>query len=155
MKEIMIGTWAWGTGINGSSMIFGKRQNPEILKQAFNEAVKLGFMNWDTAAVYGMGTCEALLGTMINEQEDIFISTKFAPGKKYKKGALSKSFDESILVPCSSISTGIKFPGLFLSSRYTSYVHLQLCAQSPKFALLPAKKSLKKHLPEYPKQIAP
>jgi len=96
MKEIMIGTWAWGTGINGSSMIFGKRQNPEILKQAFNEAVKLGFMNWDTAAVYGMGTCEALLGTMINEQEDIFLSTKFAPGKKYKKGALSKSFDESM-----------------------------------------------------------
>ena len=96
MKEIMIGTWAWGTGINGSSMIFGKRQNPEILKQAFNEAVKLGFMNWDTAAVYGMGTCEALLGTMINEHEDIFISTKFAPGKKYKKGALSKSFDESM-----------------------------------------------------------
>ena len=43
MKEIMIGTWAWGTGINGSSMIFGKRQNPEILKEAFNEAVKLGF----------------------------------------------------------------------------------------------------------------
>ena len=41
MKNIMIGTWAWGTGINGSSMIFGKKQNPEILKEAFEEAVKL------------------------------------------------------------------------------------------------------------------
>lgn len=96
MNEIMIGTWAWGTGINGSSMIFGKKQNPEILKQAFKEAVKLGFTNWDTAAVYGMGSCETLLGTMINEQNGIFISTKFAPGKKYKKGALSKSFGESM-----------------------------------------------------------
>lgn len=96
MNEIMIGTWAWGTGINGSSMIFGKKQNPEILKQTFKEAVKLGFTNWDTAAVYGMGRCETLLGTMINEQNGIFISTKFAPGKKYKKGALSKSFGESM-----------------------------------------------------------
>ena len=96
MKNIMIGTWAWGTGINGSSMIFGKKQNPEILKEAFEEAVKLGFLHWDTAAVYGMGTCESFLGTMINEHEDIFISTKFAPTKKYRKGALTKSFYESM-----------------------------------------------------------
>ena len=96
MKEVMIGTWAWGTGINGSSMIFGKKQNPEILREAFAEAVKQGFLSWDTAAVYGMGTCESLLGTMINERNDIFISTKFAPGKSYKKGALAKSFHESM-----------------------------------------------------------
>lgn len=96
MKEIMIGTWAWGTGINGSSMIFGKKQNPEILREAFAEAVEHGFLSWDTAAVYGMGTCETLLGTMINERKDIFISTKFAPGKSYKKGALIKSFHESM-----------------------------------------------------------
>ena len=96
MKNIMIGTWAWGTGINGSSMIFGKKQNPGILKEAFEEAVKLGFLHWDTAAVYGMGTCESFLGTMINEHEDIFISTKFAPTKKYRKGALTKSFYESM-----------------------------------------------------------
>lgn len=51
MKEILIGTWAWGTGINGSKMVFGKKQNPEILKQSFEEAVKYGFLNWDTAAV--------------------------------------------------------------------------------------------------------
>ena len=96
MKEVMIGTWAWGTGINGSSMIFGKKQNPERLREAFAEAVKHGFLSWDTAAVYGMGTCETLLGTMINERKDIFISTKFAPGKSYKKGALTKSFHESM-----------------------------------------------------------
>ena len=95
-NEILIGTWAWGTGYNGSSMIFGKKQDPEVLKQSFNEAVKLGFLNWDTAAVYGMGTCETLLGSLIKGHDDIFMSTKFFPDKKYKNGALAKSFGESM-----------------------------------------------------------
>ena len=96
MTDILIGTWAWGTGLNGGSMVFGKKQSPEILKQAFDEAVKLGFTNWDTAAVYGMGTCEKLLGSFIKDRDDIFISTKFMPGKKYKEGSLIKSFEESM-----------------------------------------------------------
>ena len=96
MKDILIGTWAWGTGINGGSMVFGKKQDPETLKKTFEEAVKLGFLNWDTAAVYGMGTAEKLLGTLIKERSDIFISTKFFPNKKYKQGALTKSFNESM-----------------------------------------------------------
>ena len=95
MKDILIGTWAWGTGANGSSMVFGNKQDPEILKQSFEEAVKLGFTNWDTAAVYGMGSCEKLLGTLIKGR-DIFISTKFFPPKKYKQGELTKSFNESM-----------------------------------------------------------
>ena len=77
MNDILIGTWAWGTGSNGSSMVFGNKQDPEVLKQSFEEAVKLGFTKWDTAAVYGMGTCEKLLGTLISGRDDIFISTKF------------------------------------------------------------------------------
>ena len=96
MKDILIGTWAWGTGFNGGSLVFGKKQDPEILKQTFDEAVKHGFLNWDTAAVYGMGSCEKLLGTFIKGCEDIFISTKFFPPKKYKNGALTKSFNESM-----------------------------------------------------------
>ena len=40
MKEILIGTWAWGTGSNGSSIVFGKKQDPEMLKQSFEKAVK-------------------------------------------------------------------------------------------------------------------
>lgn len=96
MKEILIGTWAWGTGMNGGSMVFGKKQDPEVLKKTFEEAAKLGFLNWDTAAVYGMGTAEKLLGSLIKDREDIFISTKFFPDKKYKEGALTKSFNESM-----------------------------------------------------------
>ncbi len=96
MKDILIGTWAWGTGINGGSMVFGRKQDPEILKKTFEEAVKLGFLNWDTAAVYGMGSCEKLLGTLISGRDDIFISTKFFPDKKYKNGALTASFNASM-----------------------------------------------------------
>lgn len=96
MKDILIGTWAWGTGINGGSMVFGRKQDPEILKKTFEEAVKSGFINWDTAAVYGMGSCEKLLGTLISGRDDIFISTKFFPNKKYKNGALAASFNASM-----------------------------------------------------------
>ena len=53
------------------------------------------------------------------------------------------------------VSIGINSPGLFFSSAYKLYDHLQLCAQSPKLAFLPDKYSLKKHLPEYPKHKAP
>ena len=96
MAEIMIGTWAWGTGSNGSSMIFGKKQDGDVLRKSFAEAVDLGFDKWDTATVYGMGTCESLLGDLIKERDEIFISTKFMPGKKYKSGELTKSFGESM-----------------------------------------------------------
>ena len=96
MKEVLIGTWAWGSGYNGSSMIFGTKQDEIVLRQSFEEAVKNGFLEWDTAAVYGMGSCEALLGDLIKDKDEIFISTKFFPGKKYKSGALKKSFEESM-----------------------------------------------------------
>ena len=96
MKNVLIGTWAWGTGSNGSSMVFGKKQDPDTLRQSFEEAVKLGFLNWDTAAVYGMGTCETFLGSLIKDHDDIFISTKFMPEKKYKSGSLTRSFNDSM-----------------------------------------------------------
>ena len=95
-KEIMIGTWAWGTGMNGSSMVFGKKQDPSVLKKSFDKAVECGFLSWDTAAVYDMGTCETLLGGFIKEHDEIFISTKYMTGKKYKTGALTRSFEESV-----------------------------------------------------------
>ena len=95
-SKVMIGTWAWGTGSNGSGMIFGNKQDPKVLADSFKEAVKNGFLKWDTAAVYGMGTCEKLLGKLINRYDDIFISTKFFPNKKFKSGALTQSLKDSL-----------------------------------------------------------
>ena len=95
-NKLLIGTWAWGTGYNGSSMVFGKKQDENVLRDTFHLAVEEGFLKWDTAAVYGMGSCERLLGGLIEGRDDIYISTKFFPGKKYKEGALTKSFEESM-----------------------------------------------------------
>lgn len=95
-KEVMIGTWAWGPGFNGSKQVFGNNYDEEILRETFERAVNLGLTRWDTAAVYGMGSCEKLLGKFINGRDGIFISTKFFPDKKFREGALEKSFHESI-----------------------------------------------------------
>lgn len=95
-KDIMIGTWAWGAGYNGSKMIFGKKYDEAELTETFNTSVRLGFLKWDTAAVYGMGSCEKLLGRLISGKDDIFISTKYFPNKKFKIGALENSFNESM-----------------------------------------------------------
>lgn len=94
--DVMIGTWAWGSGYNGSGMIFGAKSDEETLRSTFEKAVELGFTKWDTAAVYGMGSCEKLLGGFIRERDDIFLSTKFFPNKKYNNGDLEKSFNESM-----------------------------------------------------------
>ena len=95
-KEVMIGTWAWGSGVSGARAVFGNSPDVSVLRQSFSKAVELGLLNWDTAAVYGMGTCEALLGSLIKGRSDIFISTKFFPPKKYSNGELTKSFNESM-----------------------------------------------------------
>ncbi|MBR6985263.1 MAG: aldo/keto reductase [Ruminococcus sp.] len=106
-NDVMIGTWAWGSGYNGSKMIFGKGYDEEALKSTFEMAVELGFLKWDTAAVYGMGSCERLLGKLIKGRNDIFISTKYFPNKKFKSGALEKSFAESME------RLGVKYADLF------------------------------------------
>lgn len=82
----MIGTWAWGPGYNGSKMVFGETNSEEQLKETFETAYANGLNFWDTAEVYGMGTSEKLLGKFIEGKDDIAISTKHAPGKKYKNG---------------------------------------------------------------------
>ena len=34
MKDVMIGTWAWGPGNNGSKMVFGQNYDEKSLKDA-------------------------------------------------------------------------------------------------------------------------
>jgi len=96
----MIGTWAWGNGINGSKMVFGKRYSEEQLIQTFHRAYDLGFTFWDTAEVYGMGNAEKLLGRCIGksveERKEITVSTKHLPAKRYKEGEVANAIDGSL-----------------------------------------------------------
>ena len=84
VSPCMIGTWSWGSGINGSKMIFGENNSEEQLKETFEVAYNNGFNFWDTAEVYGMGSTEKILGKFVKDKNDIVISSKHMPGKKYK-----------------------------------------------------------------------
>lgn len=92
----MIGTWAWGNGMNGSKMVFGQKYSEEQLLETFYKAYETGFYMWDTAEVYGMGNSEKMLGKCIKGKEDIIISTKYLPGKKYKSGSMKNSLAGSM-----------------------------------------------------------
>lgn len=80
-QKIALGAWAWGTGMAGGDQVFGNTLTIEELRPVFEEAMKCGLNLWDTAAVYGLGTSEELLGTFVKDvkREDIVISTKFTP----------------------------------------------------------------------------
>lgn len=93
-QPCMIGTWAWGAGTNGSKMIFGKSYDKDELKAVFKHAYELGFYMWDTAEVYGYGNSERILGECIRGVENtdnLYLSTKHFPSKKYKEGAMRGS----------------------------------------------------------------
>lgn len=79
--SIALGTWSWGNGAAGGDQVFGNHLTAENLKPIFDEAMKAGLNLWDTAAVYGMGSSETILGGCVRQypREDMLISTKFTP----------------------------------------------------------------------------
>lgn len=79
--KIALGAWSWGTGAVGGDQVFGNHLSTEELKHVFDKAMDCDLYLWDTAAVYGQGTSEEILGGFINRvnREDIIISTKFTP----------------------------------------------------------------------------
>lgn len=91
-----IGTWAWGTGMNGSKMVFGNNYSEEQLAKTFDTAYDKGFVLWDTAEVYGMGSSERIVGKCIRNKDNAILSTKFMPSKRYKKGKLEQSLNSSL-----------------------------------------------------------
>lgn len=98
-KEIpgyMIGTWAWGAGMNGSKMVFGKKYDEQDLEDTFCACMEQGLFLWDTAEVYGMGNAEKILGKCISKHSGVLISTKHQPNKKYKAGEVEKAIRGSL-----------------------------------------------------------
>lgn len=91
IPPVMVGTWAWGPGMVGSGMIFGKKYDEASLISTFSTAYELGFNMWDTAEVYGAGASERLLARCITGLTDIIISTKHIPSPRYREGSLEKA----------------------------------------------------------------
>ena len=96
LPPCMIGTWAWGTGRNGSRIVFGKKYEESQLKDTFMTAYNSGFYLWDTAEIYGMGNAEKLLGQCVKNHANILISTKFHPEKQKKNGEVVNALRNSI-----------------------------------------------------------
>ncbi len=96
LPPCMIGTWAWGKGANGSDIVFGKSYDKTALQETFTKAVENGFTFWDTAEVYGMGSSEKLLGEFLQNVNNVCISTKYFPKKKYKNGLIEKPLSASM-----------------------------------------------------------
>ena len=95
LPPVAIGTWGWGSGANGSGIIFGAKADPEKLKESFETAMKSGFNLFDTAAVYGMGNAEKLLAEFSKGREIIF-SDKYTPIKKYTAARVDDMYSGSV-----------------------------------------------------------
>lgn len=81
LPKIALGAWSWGIGAAGGDQVFGNHLSTKELKPVFDKSIQCGLNLWDTAAVYGEGTSEAILGEFIKDinRDDIIISTKFTP----------------------------------------------------------------------------
>ena len=79
--KIALGAWSWGAGAAGGDQVFGNHLFEEQLKPVYEKAMQVGLNLWDTAAVYGEGTSERILGNFIKEsaRDNVIISTKFTP----------------------------------------------------------------------------
>lgn len=81
IPKIALGAWSWGAGVAGGDQVFGTHLFEKDLKPVFDKAMECGLTLWDTAAVYGEGSSERILGNFIKNvnREDVIVSTKFTP----------------------------------------------------------------------------
>jgi len=81
MPRIALGVWSWGAGAAGGDQVFGNYLSQDELKPVFDRAIECGLNLWDTAAVYGEGSSERILGNFVKDiqREDVILSTKFTP----------------------------------------------------------------------------
>jgi len=81
LPKIALGTWAWGEDKSAGNKVFGNSLTESDLKPVFERAMELGLNLWDTAAVYGMGASEDMLGGFVKnvDRDKVILSTKFTP----------------------------------------------------------------------------
>ena len=81
LPKIALGTWAWGEDKSEGNKVFGNSLTEKDLKPVFETAMNLGLNLWDTAAVYGMGASEEVLGQFVKkvDRDKVILSTKFTP----------------------------------------------------------------------------
>lgn len=81
LPKIALGTWSWGAGAAGGDQVFGNHLAEADLESVVAAAFDKGFTLFDTAAVYGQGSSESILGNLLRpyDRADYTLSTKFTP----------------------------------------------------------------------------
>ena len=80
-QNVMVGAWSWGCGFAGGDQVFGQTLDAQALRPVVEKALELGLTQFDTAAVYGAGASETIVGELLADvpREKVFLSTKFTP----------------------------------------------------------------------------
>ena len=89
----VIGTNAWGDALYGK-MLRGSHVSEETMLEAVKTAVRLDIPFFDTARDYGLGKGQPIVGRLCGD--DTFISAKYTPAGKYKKGQVKASFEKDL-----------------------------------------------------------
>lgn len=97
-KRVALGTSIWDLRNRSvqEAVWDGHKVTEAQITQAFQKAVDLGYDLWDTAAIYGNGATEKLLGQLgTRSRPACRFSTKFTPLGFESSKKLSKSFEQS------------------------------------------------------------
>ncbi|MCI5583886.1 MAG: aldo/keto reductase [Anaeroplasma sp.] len=101
---IALGTSGWDDATHSKNAligkIFGKTQEKNVgiekAEEVFRKGVELGYTLWDTAAIYGDGASEKILGQLQQKTlQKVSVSTKYTPRGMEAKKRLYKVFEES------------------------------------------------------------
>ena len=90
----VVGTNSWGSTLY-EKLLRGGSVDIKTLKSATDTAVKNKMFIFDTAANYGFGKSQKMIGELC--PEEIEISAKFTPPKKYKRGQIRAALEKTLL----------------------------------------------------------
>ena len=89
----VIGTNSWGSSIY-ERVMRGSTVGVEGFRETIREAKKHGIFLFDTARDYGNGKCPQILGDLASN--DICLSSKYTPFRRYRKGQIWKSVEKDL-----------------------------------------------------------
>lgn len=82
--------------VSGEDGECGHHYGVEDLRDVYVQAIENGYKLWDTAAVYGMGASEEILGVLKETaHQELILSTKFTPEPNMPREAMQQWVDAS------------------------------------------------------------
>lgn len=91
--KAVIGTNSWG-GKLYETILRGNSVSDETLIESMGAAKKKGLLVFDLAQDYGLGKAQKMIGKF--GTQDIILSSKFTPMKKYRQGQVRKSLERDL-----------------------------------------------------------